>query len=1047
MAKDLGKVEQSPADDRSYRALELENGMQVLLIHDPETDKASAAMDVGVGSLHDGDVEGLAHFCEHMLFLGTEKFPDEQSYSKYLNQNGGHSNAYTDMDHTNYFFSVLPPFLEGALDRFAQFFIAPLFTESATAREMQAVDSENNKNIQNDAWRIHQIHCASAKADHPITRFRCGSLKTLLDDPKARGVDVRDNLLHFHDKYYSSNICKLVILGREPLDTQQEWVLRLFGAVRNLNILPPTITEIPFTAPELGQWLEVVPVMDLRLLQLFWPLPPQRSHYACCPTRYISHLLGHEGEGSILSYLKAKGWANELSAGAQFDNAEWASMDVSIDLTDEGVAHVEEVVRVIYAYLHLISKAGPQQYVFDEMQQTAANSFRFLSKQQPMSYTSALAHRMQRYPSEHFISGPHLIREYNPALIQETLDALTPSTMLVMVVAKSYADSAQDIEPWYGTRYSKRQMTTAEIAALEGATPSSLLPSSSSLSSPSSPALSLHLPRPNEFIPSDFTLATPAVGGGGGSDGGGAAGLLPYPLREEEGGNRRLWYKHDNIFKQPKLFYQCLLVSPVVSESPESVVCAEMLTRLVTDKLTEYSYNAALAGLHYALSSQVLQSSLTVSVQGYSHKLPLLTKTILEALSSYKGEEEDDALFARLLDRLVKDYANDLLSQPYQLAMAATTHLLVSPYETRDKLAAAQSLTPSLLRAFIPRFLRAVRVEALVYGNATEAQALSLFDLSLVALRRPASLPLPLLARMGWRVVQLSAEEEVEYRTVCENTEEPNHGLQVSYQLGPQSVALSAHLDLLVLLLKDEAFNELRTKQQLGYIVFCSASGANRHILSLSFLVQTVKDPAVALAAIDAFLTYSRTYLLAMPEEEFQTNVQALVDAKLEKAKNYSEQGNRYWNEVSKGSYVFDRAQREAAKVKTLTKEALVRFLDDCVGRGGEGGKEGGWEGGRKMVVVVHGSSHPIPSMPAQATAAGGGLLGGAMAAEGVGEGKGNGGDKTKTTEEEMRKVKKHIWVTEPSAFKRERPLYPLRPQVAVEVLGVTEPCSAIATE
>lgn len=133
--------------------------------------------------------------------------------------------------------------------------------------------------------------------------------------------------------------------------------------------------------------------------------------------------------------------------------------------------------------------------------------------------------------------------------------------------------------------------------------------------------------------------------------------------------------------------------------------------------------------------------------------------------------------------------------------------------------------------------------------------------------------------------------------------------------------------------------------------------------------------------------------------------------------------------------------------MKTLTKEALVRFLDDCVGRGGEGGKEGGWEGGRKMVVVVHGSSHPIPSMPAQATAAGGGLLGGAMAAEGVGDGKGNGGDKTKTTEEEMRKVKKHIWVTEPSAFKRERPLYPLRPQVAVEVLGVTEPCSAIATE
>lgn len=61
---------------------------------------------------------------------------------------------------------------------------------------------------------------------------------------------------------------------------------------------------------------------------------------------------------------------------------------------------------------------------------------------------------------------------------------------------------------------------------------------------------------------------------------------------------------------------------------------------------------------------------------------------------------------------------------------------------------------------------------------------------------------------------------------------------------------------------------------------------------------------------------------------------------------------SRYWNEVGKGSYIFDRAQREAAKVKGLTKEDVVRFLDECVGRGGEGGKEGGkkggWEGGER---------------------------------------------------------------------------------------------------
>lgn len=64
------------ADHRLYRCrlIMLENGMEVLLISDPTTDKASAAMDVKVGHLSDPeDLQGLAHFCEHLLFMGTEK--------------------------------------------------------------------------------------------------------------------------------------------------------------------------------------------------------------------------------------------------------------------------------------------------------------------------------------------------------------------------------------------------------------------------------------------------------------------------------------------------------------------------------------------------------------------------------------------------------------------------------------------------------------------------------------------------------------------------------------------------------------------------------------------------------------------------------------------------------------------------------------------------------------------------------------------------------------------------------------------------------------
>ena len=41
--------------------------------------------------------QGMSHYLEHMLFMGSEKFPDENDYDSYLQHNGGSANAYTEM--------------------------------------------------------------------------------------------------------------------------------------------------------------------------------------------------------------------------------------------------------------------------------------------------------------------------------------------------------------------------------------------------------------------------------------------------------------------------------------------------------------------------------------------------------------------------------------------------------------------------------------------------------------------------------------------------------------------------------------------------------------------------------------------------------------------------------------------------------------------------------------------------------------------------------------------------------------------------------------
>lgn len=138
----------SEQDPREYRGLVLDNGMKVMLISDSTTDKSAACLSVEVGHMSDRtDIPGLAHFLEHMLFLGTEKYPNENAYSSFLSENGGTSNAATYPDCTKYYFDIVPDKLEDALDRFSQFFISPLFTESATLREINAVNSEHEKNL------------------------------------------------------------------------------------------------------------------------------------------------------------------------------------------------------------------------------------------------------------------------------------------------------------------------------------------------------------------------------------------------------------------------------------------------------------------------------------------------------------------------------------------------------------------------------------------------------------------------------------------------------------------------------------------------------------------------------------------------------------------------------------------------------------------------------------------------------------------------------------------------------------------------------------
>ena len=235
----------SPNDRRDYRYLTLDNQLKVLLVSDPETDKSAAALSVYRGSFHEPDSRpGLAHFLEHMLFIGTGKYPEVDSFQQFITANGGSSNAYTALDHTNYFFDIKNSGLSEGLDRFGHFFINPLLSEEYVEREKNAVHSEYQMQIKDDGWRGYMVSKQALNPTHPGHRFTIGSLDTLNGDVKA-------DLDRWFKDNYSADQMGLVVLGEESLDELQALAEPLFNQVPNNNIGPSHPAVPPFTSAQL----------------------------------------------------------------------------------------------------------------------------------------------------------------------------------------------------------------------------------------------------------------------------------------------------------------------------------------------------------------------------------------------------------------------------------------------------------------------------------------------------------------------------------------------------------------------------------------------------------------------------------------------------------------------------------------------------------------------------------------------------------------------------------------------------------------------------
>eukprot|EP00501_MAST-03F_sp_TOSAG23-6_P001249 GSMAST32.ASY1.ANO1.1295.1 assembled CDS len=890
-------VKKAKRDDRTYKYITLSNKLEVLLVSDPSTDVAAASMSVGVGSLCDPEqFAGLAHFLEHMLFLGSEKFPNEDQFAKIISQHGGFTNAYTASSETNYHFNIGEQYLKTALKVWSQFFVSPLLTKSAIERE---------KNINNDAWRFSQLLKSTSSASHPYHKFATGNLDTLL---KSNSNDNLEKALKtFFTQYYVANKMKLSILGSESVNDLQKYAKTLFQDIKmsaddsdfcyspSVYVFIPTLNFkfIFFVRNFLGVQYILKPIAKKYTLEVFWFFPLMRTHFKIKPLSYIASLI-NEGKNSLLSNLRKKKWADNVAASEGDEGYDYTIFSVYFSLTELGVTKVDEILLLLFELIGKMRQEGAEEWRWRELQKISQSSFDYQEKMDPSDYVEFISNAMQQYPRVNILTGSFIFENYEADVIRNAIDMLTPERMVVMVGDPSKKDDFYTKEEHiYKTKYTDNNIPKEFLKKLGNVS--------------TTHTKSLSLPLENQYISTDFSLSPNNCDQNS---------CRPKLLESQS--RHRVWVRPDRYFGNPHIDLT-ILIDMGRGEKREvqeliKIIYANVLSHALVEKMAD----ASVAG--YSVDFDRTSTGVSLNIRGFSEKFDKVLKETLDFIRTFLSSEENFENFEEIVQSITRGWENFPKQQPYEKALFLLKYTLREPVFTPAEFLQELHKTESeskIMKDTMAELFQDVCLETLIYGNIDMEHGSS------VRCQRKF-----LNSNAISTVIQLKDENE--------NERTP---LDVRLQLLNEIIQLSI-------------FDELRTKQQLGYIVRSQVSSNPSRNDLLTIVQSPVKDAATLSELTMKFFSTFEKHLNALGKPEFENRVKALARLKERKLKSPSEEIHYLLSEIVSRQYEFNKRFLHADEFKKVTKQEIIDLFKKHIFGDGE----------KKILAIeTFGKDHTVP--------------------------------------------------------------------------------------
>jgi nardilysin len=302
---------------------------------------------------------------------------------------------------------------------------------------------------------------------------------------------------------------------------------------------------------------------------------------------------------------------------------------------------------------------------------------------------------------------------------------------------------------------------------------------------------------------------------------------------------------------------------------------------------------ASIAKLETSLS--MYGDKLELKVYGFNEKIPALLSKILAIAKSFMPNLER---FKVIKENMERGFRNTNMKPLNHSTYLRLQLLCKRIYDSDEKLSVLNDLSLDDLNSFIPELRSQIFIEALCHGNLSEDEAVNISNIFKDSLTVE---PLPSKCRHGEQITCFPMGAKLVRDVNVKNKSETNSVVELYYQIEPeeaQSTRTKAVLDLFHEIIEEPLFNQLRTKEQLGYVVECGPRLTYR-VHGFCFCVQSSKyGPVHLLGRVDNFIKDIEGLLEQLDDESYEDYRSGMIARLLEKDPSLLSETNDLWSQI-----------------------------------------------------------------------------------------------------------------------------------------------------